>query len=489
MGLLAAPVIAAAVVTNPRSIFAIAIVGLALLVCSFEFPGQRRGWAWLRLSWIAVVATLLFAPVLIPLLRFGNLYYFQRYQGYENLRAYWESTVLAVSLPVLLLAIGGTVVAIATPAARIARVVAVTTVFYVVVTAWLSEGEVIQQLETPRLMPFQRLLLIALAAFFVAHVLKAVASRIGGPGKTAAVNAGLAAATVFVVMLLWGSVWSPPQDFTTTAPSSTTVAEFATFREAVTLADATAPDGTAILVVGNENDRQSWWHQQLWAPNFTDHPLFYDDWLWYWHRDHDGPKMPTGEHFYPDPARAISVEYLAQHGIGAVVVTSMPVGGNAVDPREAAAVNPDLQRAETIGAWDVYEVSDATRIIDRERGTTTSIAIDDTSLRASIDGGEGDVIVRRNWFPRWEATVNGQPVDVERTVDGYMRIPVTGEGRVVVELTYGTTALDWIARLLAVCGVGGVLATPIVLRRVDHEPGEETVPSAKRSPGAETVQR
>src|SRR5581483_3286937 len=60
--------------------------------------------------------------------------------------------------------------------------------------------------------------------------------------------------------------------------------------------------------------------------------------------------------------------------------------------------------------------------------------------------------IRRNWFPRWRAAVNGRPASIIETDDGYMRVPVP-HGRVHLELIYALEPLDSLARLLMAIGV------------------------------------
>ena len=60
--------------------------------------------------------------------------------------------------------------------------------------------------------------------------------------------------------------------------------EQADLQVAIRAADEAAAPGTALLVLGSALS----WHQQLWAPLWTERPLYYDNWLWYWHPDHAG---------------------------------------------------------------------------------------------------------------------------------------------------------------------------------------------------------
>ena len=63
---------------------------------------------------------------------------------------------------------------------------------------------------------------------------------------------------------------------------------------AVDQADEQAPPGTAILILGTTVS----WHDQMWATLWSDRLFFYDDWLWYWQREHVGDYDPETEHAY-----------------------------------------------------------------------------------------------------------------------------------------------------------------------------------------------
>ena len=93
-----------------------------------------------------------------------------------------------------------------------------------------------------------------------------------------------------------------------------------------------------------------------------------------------------------------------------------------------------------------------------------------TNERAKSASDGGAVVVRQNWFPRWEATINGEPVPVERRADGYMELQAPA-GRIELRLTYGLTAVDWLARLAAAAGIAVlVIAIWIGWSRPGHDP-------------------
>lgn len=464
-------VTAIAVYTNPRSVLAISITAGAI-AASAAIAG--RGDQVLsppliarRIALVGGASAMLAAPVLVPLLRYRDLYFFVHYESYASLREYWSNTLTSVSLPVVVMTAGGVVLTTGLWRFPIARAFSLALIGYMVLTATLSANSgVIEQLEPPRLMPFQRLLMIYLAAFAITQAVQTLVRffRVGRP--VIATSAGIGTVAVVVLVLMWGSVWTPPRDFRTLDPDTTAdgtfvqtpgappESEFVALQNAVRVADRVRPEGTAILVIGDrEHQERRWWHEQLWGPYVSDAPFFYDDWLWYWHTDHEGPYNYLQGHSYRDPAETFAPEYLQAHGIGAVMVTNMRVPAGAMDPRQAAERSPDLDSSGNEGEWDIYTVADPVTIISSEDVPASSVVISNQRLRAEFAEVSGEIDVRRNWFPRWEAFADGEPVNVARTDNGYMRINVP-PGTATVELRYATTTIDWVARLAVVFGLG-----------------------------------
>jgi hypothetical protein len=237
------------------------------------------------------------------------------------------------------------------------------------------------------------------------------------------------------------------------------VSEQADFEEAIRLADAEAAPGTALLVIGSSLS----WHQRLWAPLWTDRPMMYDNWLWYWHDAHAGTPGYVAQqgHHYPDPASTLEPDYLARHGIGAVVVTGPVV--------ERAAVQPELEQ-RSIGTYNVFLVRDPTTVVTFGDVNADSMAMSANSVIATGTSDRDIVTIRQNWYPRWQAIVNGEPATVSRSDDGYMSIRVP-PGPVTLELRYGTDAVDWLGRSLAVAGLvaTGMVATPRRRQAIDLE--------------------
>jgi hypothetical protein len=429
--LAAALLLAWAEYTNPRSLIAIlAVAAGAGVVWAIEAPVRARIG---RLDLLpAVICLGLCAPLLIPLFRYRDQYYFVHYSGYADLGEWIDSSIQAISGPGFAFAIAGLVIALIAEVSVVERLVAWSLVAYAGTTSYLVvvdwPGALTEQLETTRLMPFQRLLMIALAAIAVGRVSSWLAPRWSW--------AACAAVAVLIPVLY---VLSPPgfipkSDQGLVRAGTMADPAIADLRSAVRAADAEAPDNTAILILGSTVS----WHDQFWSVIWSDRLFYYDDWLWYWQREHVGDYDPKTEHAYPDDASTIDPEYLAAHGIGAVIVT-----GQA---QAAAASAPFLDHVRT-GSYDVYPVRDPSSLATLDGANLDTTRSHDDITVTGIAAG-GTVTIRENWFPRWRASVDGTEIPVVHRADGYMDITVpVGSERMVV--TYSETGLDWIARLIA----------------------------------------
>ncbi|MGN6030950.1 MAG: hypothetical protein ACTHQE_04725, partial [Thermomicrobiales bacterium] len=472
---------------NPRSLAGVAVgtvaigVGLAWMV---RERGQLRE-ACLRIAVVGGVTVLLCMPILLSLARFEDLYVFLHYQSYENVSAYLTTSARTVSPPILVLALLGVVIALGDRRYPAARMTALALVGYVLVTAFLSiEQSVVAQLETPRLMPFQRFLTLYLAAWAVwwlsARAWDLVATnghrdprnlpRVWAVEGTRAIVGLL---MLVACLLPWSAV---PVMYRGLPPTPTTgTAAYADFEQAVKTANASTAAGQSMLVLGTVigdpidlgGTAITWdWHGNLLAPTETDAPLLYNDWLWDWHEGHAGTpgyNFDNG-HFYPDPANALEASYLQAHGVGTVVVTDVATsqlvaGVPNPNPREAARTNPNLTFQATFGAWDVYTVKNPTPLVTDGGAPPSQVVVANGRIEATFESGSGEIAIRQNWFPRWKATVNGASVPVERASDGTMVVRAP-EGKVQVTLVYAVTAWDWVARIAAGIGVVVALGLP-----------------------------
>jgi len=455
--ILAIGCISAAMYTNPRSSVAIAVAAAGVLGALLIRDGVRNRDAWIQYAWrigiVAAISACLCAPLLLSALRYNHLYYFTNFESYADLGEILWASKTAITPVFLALAIGGVVVSLWGRRDRHGVAVALTLLLYVGATAILSQvsalGDLVQQLETPRLMPFQRLLSIYLAAWFAAWLVERTLIRITAT-RLAAMTAGvLAVAGLLVVVTFRGAFGELPTVYQQPVPWTTGYPEFGYFTDAVDEADDLRPDGTAILIVG---DRESWWHEALWAPAWSNAAFYYDDWMWYWHADHEGPYDNDVGHAYQAPAEIFTADWFGAHGVGAMMVTNMPVPTGAEDPRVAARTNPNVRYVDTIGAWDLYTVNDPVPMVTNGQSQPRDVEFDNGRISATFDDASGAIEIRHNWFPRWQAYADGQRVEVERMSNGYMRVEVP-PGTRELELRYEVNAVDWVGRILAGAGM------------------------------------
>src|SRR5829696_2313132 len=171
-GGLGAALAAFALVTNPRSGLALTALLGGALIAVVACDGANRvsvTSAIKRGSVVMAAAGLLAAPEIVSLARFNDLYYFVHYSGYIDLHAYWESSVQAVGgRLVFFLGLAGLLLAWL-PGGKVGtRAASATAALYCAGTVFLVDGigpgSLIDQLEATRLMAFQRLLWLFLAA-------------------------------------------------------------------------------------------------------------------------------------------------------------------------------------------------------------------------------------------------------------------------------------------------------------------------------------
>lgn len=458
-----------AIASNPRTGIALAVVGVGAWLALALRPRQETDRATLRrltgrLALVGSVAALLAAPEIVALLRFQHLYYFVRYSSYPALTAYLHASEQAVSWPVLLLGAGGLLAGLALPRRPVMRVAAVTLALYVAVTAVLSThgGGLVEQLETPRLMPFQRLLTLYLAAVAVYGIIGWLTVGFG-PRAAPLSDALTVGITALTVLIFVGPLGHVPADYRGLYPVQTSATtSLADYEEAVSAANAAAPPGTAILVLGSQLS----WHEHFWAIVQNARPYFFDDWLWFWQTRQPGPYNSQIEHSY-DPSgmtSTLSPAFLSEQGIGAVIVTDTARTSQLGSITAFAGAAPNLEPVQR-GSFSVFKVRAPTDIVTLAGLNPTSLTVNDQSLQATGTSAGGTATIRRNWFPRWRATINGKPVPITETADGYMSVPLPA-GHVKLTLTYAVDWLDWLARLalaggiVAVAGLcaGGALA-------------------------------
>ncbi|MCC6704116.1 MAG: hypothetical protein IT334_04510, partial [Thermomicrobiales bacterium] len=317
---------------NPRTALGLVAIGLAAVIVALMRPNSagfnivfRRGLVLVGLSFAAA------APVLISLIRYRDLYYFVHYEEYADLAAWWESSQRALWTPIFWLALAGLVSGLVRANRPLTRTVSLAAAIYMATTAAMvvSGAGIFDQLELTRLMPFQRLLLFFLAAIAVNDIIELAISALRGVGlrslsppvlvtdgngsyveadsdrttslvrnetgghKVRNPAPGLATPWIGLVMAVFAFAlvfnvvlepagWVPEEQRGLRPMGSSAQPATVDLQRAVELADATAPEGTAILVLGTVLS----WHQGLTAPMWSERRFFYDDWLWYWQRDH-----------------------------------------------------------------------------------------------------------------------------------------------------------------------------------------------------------
>ena len=451
----AAAAAAAAIWCNPRSVIGLVVcVGAAWIVASWRTSSARSNA--LRLLIMASLSALLAAPELLSLIRYRHLYFFIRYTSYANVLDYIASSIDTVSVPGLLFAGVGLLVAISANRERyVTRTTAAALVAYVVTTLVFSFGaaSLVEQLETTRLMPVQRLLTTYLAAVGLHAIASIAVERLRAPRWTAA-TAQVAVITVVLVVYVGTTRLMPFWSRGLFEVQRSGVPAMATFQQVLNIAGNEAPPGTAILVVGSAVSS----HQQLWAPVRLDRLFFYDEWMWYWQTKHRGPYDPTRTSKY-DPDRIDEVferTYLDENAIGAVLVES--------SVQFAADAAPALRRMFG-GAYGLYLVDRPVPVVTFDGAPATRLTIENEMIAADGLSRTGEALVRRNWFPRWRAVVNGRPAPVIETEDGYMRVPVP-PGPVHLVLTYALERVDVASRGAAITGVVVFLALVVGRRRL-----------------------
>ena len=472
---------AAAVYSNPRSLIGVAAVALGCLL-GLGFSGSRVALTVVlgRIALVAIGTALLAAPLLISLLRFGGLYTFVHYSGYADLEAYLRTSLEAVTPWVVGLAVLGGIGAFAARGVgeRFARPFAtrgacLALIMYVLLTVALSFVPALEaaasQLETTRLMPLQRLLSLYLAAAGVWWLLSAVVRR-----RIWLCEASMAVAAVVLVAVLTrppanpvdpASPEVPPVGLYPVTMSAQPVQ--AHLEQAIKWANAAAEPGTAILVLGSGLS----WHQGLWSPLWTERPLYYDNWLWYWHPDQVGTPnyRPEAGNHYPDPEQTLTPGYLAAHGIGAVVVTGQAAAAAALSPLLARLGGDDYQ---------AYVVRDPQTTITFDGTNATQSTFANQEITAQSDISSQSPQVRANWFPRWRAMGERGAIDVTRAIDGSIAL-ASPSPTSSFTLAYTVQPLDWLARALAAMGLLLVTIYPLVVSRSARD--SYHVASRKRS--------
>ncbi|MFN8594240.1 MAG: hypothetical protein U0031_22520 [Thermomicrobiales bacterium] len=464
-GAAGAALAALAVYANPRSLIGVAAVGFGAWVSQVALdPSRNLIRTSRRLILVATIAAGLSAPELISLLRFGHLYSFVRYSGYDHPSDFVAQSAAALSPVVLvlgalggLITIAGTIRSIRGTAKKRTSVVApwssalavtVAVATYVATTAVVAFVPRISafapQLEPTRLMPLQRLLTVYLTALATWSLIERAVTRFYPDWRPKAeFTLGVASLALFFV-LTRSTAGEPPDPASPAVPAASLypVAMSAQpiqqdLESAVRLADQAAIPDTAILVIGSALS----WHQPLWSPLWTTRPLYYDNWLWSWQKAHAGTpgySFAAGNH-YPDPAATLRRDYLDTHGIGAVVVT-----GNV---KHEARDTLWLDKVRD-GTYAVFLVTDPQTTITFGAGSAAHGRFDNGNVAVQTGHPSRTATARVYAFPRWNAVSNRQSASITQSRDAYQDMTFADPSR-DLSLGYDVQPLDWLARFLA----------------------------------------
>ena len=105
------------------------------------------------------------------------------------------------------------------------------------------------------------------------------------------------------------------------------------------------------------------------------------------------------------------------------------------------------------GVYDAYSVIDPVTTVTFDDQNAASLAFGNRRVEAVSNKPGAPITARVNWYPRWQATVDNQRSQADRSQDGYIGIaPAAPVSK--VELIYSVQPLDWAARVL--CLIGGI---------------------------------
>lgn len=486
-----------AIYTNPRSILGIAAACLALgLVAASE---HARLWPVLdriRVRWrrgarvahtgatpliralsrrgnplvalvgrsalLTLLVGLLSAALLLPLRAHQDRYLFVHFIDFTSVADIWRLYNEAVLPQLVMLAGLGLVVGFVRRGfyGRVFALLLPLSYLIVALVGWQFRTlPLFAQLEGPRLLPLLRPATIFLAALG-AHELLRLALRLvrlrGATVLTGLVTAGLAG---FFLLSGYSPLDAEQRGLpwlqeTTDQPAFTAIARSAyLFTQESTPADKPLVFGSSIS-----------WHSAFWITALTGRAVYYDDWLWFWRAtDYDYRNALR------DEPGALELPFLARHGL-----TMLLVDTNRQDLLALADTKPYLRQLDpgTAGGYALYRVvappgpengwaSLTTGVVRAVRVRAEGLTVEGQTTQA----GFARVLI--NDYPRWRATVNGQPAPITPSGAGYMLVPVPA-GDVTIELSYHTEPIGWLARGLVVLGAVlliGIVCWPARCRR------------------------
>ena len=450
--------------TNPRSVVGLAATCAAVTIAALsEGMWPRRDRAVLsavamRATALGLVIALLSSALVLPLRANQGLYQFEHYvefTGPFDVFRWFGNALRLHFLPALVCL--GLVVA-SWRRAFFGRALALQFVFTFLVVelvGWqFREAPLFAQLEGPRLMPLLRPAAIFLAALGAHELLRAVLRlalpRIAAPLAGASLLAVTAAAVLSPGSPIDPALRGLPHVETSDQPGFAAVAASALQLEALS-----TPEDRP-LVLGNPLAR----HTSFWFATLTNRTTFQGNWLWGW-RD-----VAYGEHgALRDERAALNRDFLARHGLTMVVIARESLGGLL----QYADTLPYLRQlhAGDAGGYAIYRVDSspvpANGWVGLDNGGMRLVRASPERLEVSGRTDQtGIAWFAVNDYPGWRASVNGTPVPLALTPEGYIAVPVPA-GEIAITLDYTVTRLVWLGRGLVIAG--GCLLLALVLHR------------------------
>jgi hypothetical protein len=473
-----------AIYTNPRALIAVAIVLLSVGIVALarsdrgKTPRNNAAGRWTRQRQretrqqvssslarrtllLGTTIVLLCATLIVPLRARQHLYEFTRFVDFSSLAKVREYFSTAIPAEILAIAIFGVVVVARHPRFHtcVLAVWLPLSAFTIVVIGWLLRDlSLFEQLEAPRLLPLVRLPAIFLAAIGIHAVIEYLGRYLSFVSTQRA--AGIA--TVGFVTLVALTPVSPlsaserglPELETTDQPA------FAAIERSARIFEQTASSADRPLIIGSPISE----HASFWIPTRTGVNVFHAAWVWYWHTPAYADQTRVA-----NLASTLDLEFLNRNGLTFVLIST--------DSREmlGLARSKPWLRAIDDGADGGYAIF---RVEDDDPSTLGPVSITSgqvTSLDASHEHLTADLhtnqatraVIAINDYPAWRATINGQPVPISRSADGYMEVDIPA-GDVRLELSYAVEPVVWYGRVLTTVGL--ILLFAVALRPLRHRP-------------------
>jgi hypothetical protein len=475
---LAAGAATLAIYVNPRSLVAIVcmltsvgvVAGIESIARHDRLRFWRRGWkliselfvregpvptpgatgglrrlAW-RLTALVVIVGLLSSALLAPLRARQDLYTFPHFVEFTSFADIWRLYSQGVPVEVIVLAAFGAVFAWLRSGfhARVLGLSLPLSYAVVMIAGWLLRDlTIFAQLEGPRLLPVLRPATIFLAALGLFELARLAARAYRARSEEAWAGVATSLIVVFFLLTPISSLAEDqrglPEVETTNQPNFTETVRSARAFEAL------AGPLDRPLVAGSPVAE----HGAFWIPALTGRNVFLIDWIWHW-RPIDGAERTQLD----DQTDALDATFLRRHGLSIALVDT-----GRRDLLDAALAAPHLRLLDEdrTGRFAIF------RFEDGQGGGGGQVAIDPGKVerldaeaeRIVIEGfasEPGTARIAVNAYPAWQATVNGDRVDVVSSADGYVELAVPA-GDVRIELVYTVEPVVWAGRALVALGL------------------------------------